>query len=267
MRRTGTPRHCAPCAHARRAGRKCRRCASSSPGTCRLLDALAHPPGEIEDDFFSALRSATLVPVSMRVAGIRTTGGRVSRWSAARSSPRFGAPQFCSRARPYAKNSRDRSGRDRAPGGPAHRRQHRRRRLSRYGRAWPDPSTMREPPCISRPNRNALISPRPLSPPSAASRNVTSRDVQDHPIRVGEGEGAQIDLAAEVHDEARLRLVAAEPRRRSRPDTIRPRRRRRRPAAARRPTKNETEESPARRPDSHRLDPFVAHLTPLGTHG
>ena len=33
--------------------------------------------------------------------------------------------------------------------------------------------TMREPPCMTRPNRNALIRPRPASPVLDGSRNVT----------------------------------------------------------------------------------------------
>ena len=36
------------------------------------------------------------------------------------------------------------------------------------------------------------------------------RHVDDHPIRVGEREGADIDLVAEIDDQAGLRLVAAD---------------------------------------------------------
>ena len=37
------------------------------------------------------------------------------------------------------------------------------------------------------------------------------RHVDDHPVGVGEREGADVDLAAEIDDEARLRFVAADP--------------------------------------------------------
>ena len=38
------------------------------------------------------------------------------------------------------------------------------------------------------------------------------RDVEDDAIGIGQRKDVQIDLAVEIHDEARLRLVAAEPR-------------------------------------------------------
>ena len=72
-------------------------------------------------------------------------------------------------------------------------------------------STMREPPCMTRPKRNALTSPRPVSPVLRRQLEGHLRQVDHHAVGIGEREGAQIDLAREIHDEAGLVVVAADP--------------------------------------------------------
>ena len=56
--------------------------------------------------------------------------------------------------------------------------------------------TRREPPCMTRPKRNALIRPRPLSPAFGGSWKVTWGISSDDPIGIGERKGVKIDLAA-----------------------------------------------------------------------
>jgi hypothetical protein len=105
---------------------------------------------------------------------------------------------------------------------------------------------MREPPGIIRPKRQQL------------KRHL--RDVEDDAVGVGQREGAHIDLAAQIHDQAGRRFVAAEPdvgRDRKR---VGARRRCRRSGGPRDACEDYAEESPARRPDSHRFDPFAPVL-------
>ena len=94
------------------------------------------------------------------------------------------------------------------------------------------------------------------------------RQVDDHAIGIGEGEGAQIDLAREIHDEAGLAVVAAEP-------GVGRDRKDRRPLGARAAARSAAEAIPApassrqsrdndevRRPNSHESrasDPSLLH--------
>ena len=64
---------------------------------------------------------------------------------------------------------------------------------------------------MTSPKRNALIRPRPLSPACGGNLERDFGDVENDAIRVGKGEDVQVDLAVDIHDEPRLRLVAAEP--------------------------------------------------------
>ena len=95
------------------------------------------------------------------------------------------------------------------------------------------------------------------------------RNVENDPIGIGEGKGVNIDLAAEIHHEPRLRFVAAEPRIRCDRKRIGSRRNwPGRPVLGRGDRGAEkTEESPACHPDSHGFPTLRASLTPLGKRG
>ena len=58
--------------------------------------------------------------------------------------------------------------------------------------------TMREPPCMTRPKRNALIRPRPGLPGLGREPEGDLRHVHHHPIGIGEREGAHVDLLAQI---------------------------------------------------------------------
>ena len=70
-------------------------------------------------------------------------------------------------------------------------------------------TTMRDPPAMTRPKRNALIRPRPTSP-VFVGRKSHLRQIDHHAIRVGKGKGAHFDLAAEFQDEVGFGIVTAE---------------------------------------------------------
>ena len=70
--------------------------------------------------------------------------------------------------------------------------------------------TMREPPGITRPKRNALIRPRPRLPGLRPELERDLRHVDHHPVRVGQREGADIHLLAEIHHHSRLTVVPAQ---------------------------------------------------------
>ena len=70
---------------------------------------------------------------------------------------------------------------------------------------------MREPPCITRPKRNALIRPATGFAGLCGELKGDLRHVDDHPVWVGQGERAHLDFLREIKDKARLRVIAAEP--------------------------------------------------------
>ena len=75
----------------------------------------------------------------------------------------------------------------------------------------PTSITMREPPCMTRPKRNALTRPRLDLAGLGRQAERHLRQIDHHAIGIGERERPQIDLLGEIHDKAGLGVVAADP--------------------------------------------------------
>ena len=260
-------------ARARRAARRCRRSASSAhPVFAGLLDAFVQALVKFEDDSFLLVRrSAALVPCRLPPwPGSRTTTsgalvalfffreGRRRRIRAGRSAiVESGPAQKISRSVAAIEHQAGR----RTVRGVDDEGFSIRTGLARS-------KTIREPPCITRPKRKALIRPRPLSPVFGGSRNTTCGMSRTTPIGIGKSEGAQVDLAAQIHDETHLRFVAAEPgvgRNRKRIDGETAAQ----PAGPREPRSEEDTENAAAQPPAKAIgSPRPScPLTPLGRRG
>jgi hypothetical protein len=86
------------------------------------------------------------------------------------------------------------------------------------------------------------------------------RDVEDDPVGIGKREGVQVDLAAEIHDETHLRLVAAEARVSRNWKRIGERRRTWPVLRGSGRSEEDTKKHAAQRPRSHRFSPPIAFL-------
>ena len=183
------------------------------PVLAGLLQLVAQHEGEIEHQrLFLARRSARGCRCRCRHGRDRAPRpGADRRWALA---ARPCAPSRPARAgcRPprRAGRSRGRPPRDRAPAGPAGRRRRRARRRCSTRTGPAVSSTMREPPGITRPKRNALTRPRPLLARLGRQLEGDLRQVDDDPVGIGESEGAQVDLLGQIDHEPGLLVVAAE---------------------------------------------------------
>ncbi len=188
-----------------------------------LFDAIAQPLGEVEHDVlfqFAAWRLGTRVDTAMtgierhersRVAG-RGTGIRTWIWTCLAGSWRLGAHRkFVVERDPVQKALA--IGRDKIEHQPrrgAVGRIHDKRFLDAH---WLDQiEHQTRPTHHDQPETERLDQ----APPAFAGlrRQLEGQlgHVDNNPIRVRERKSVQIDLAAEVHDEPRLRFVAAESR-------------------------------------------------------
>ena len=70
---------------------------------------------------------------------------------------------------------------------------------------------MREPPSIISPNLKRLDQTPTVLPRRGRQFEGHLGNIDDDPVGIGEREGMQVDLAGQIHDEAGIRLVAAQP--------------------------------------------------------
>ena len=64
---------------------------------------------------------------------------------------------------------------------------------------------------MTRPYRNALISPRPADPGPVGELEADLGDIDNHAVGIGQRKGAERDLPIEVEDESGLLGVTRQP--------------------------------------------------------
>ena len=170
----------APSARARRAERRCRRCASSPRGICRIFSSWSRSSSAKSSTIvlFHARRSPPRCRYRCRHGRDRSRRSAADRRVARRSRSHGGR-----RARLRRRGFRAPASRMKALAVDRGEIEHQPRRLACRGiehERLVDPHrlgrrrcTMREPPCMTRPKRNALTRPRPASPVLGGSWKVT----------------------------------------------------------------------------------------------